>query len=301
MELFNRLGHYIPPSAMSFDSVNISGDDIPHEYSVSSTQCFQAHLAEARALEVLYPNDIGTVLPDETTQMAYLRLSPPLMVPSQMPMHLNSQADPNPDNSLTESPEVAQESVIDSYYQSEGTVVAVSYRPSNTHMTSTRRNRCLQKFYPGSRNHPGNTKMLERSRGSSRFRVRALKPECTRATATISKKYKCLLCEKGFDRQEHYNRHLISKSHQDTLPESGKETPEPPKVYSCLACGRQFNRKDNLKPHIKTHLLEEGKNHRGKAKILVTIEQSIRYGWAQLDPRIPDGGEAGRNEKKTKG
>lgn len=284
MECF---GQYMVPSAMSYASLDMNGDTLPHEYSVSGINIYHEHAPEGRTLGagrminpkapmdggsgrlVPYPNDI-----DETA-MSYLRPSPPFIIPSQMLRNVDSQGEPNTGPSLAGSPEVANKSVISSYYQSENAVGAVEYTPVDTiaHTISSRRTRARY----SSRNRSAGAKYLEQSTGS-RVPVSELK----RATATKSKKYKCNLCVKGFDRQEHYKRHQISDSHRAMVEKLEKKQPGPIKTYSCRKCQRKFNRHDNLKPHIKTHLVTQGKHPRNDA---VTVEESWEYGWEEIDDR----------------
>ncbi len=290
------------PFFVSYAYENSRGGDLRHEYSVGGTGFSPEQMAEGRTAPAetggpgpfiaSYPHDISTVMADDMAEMGYfssptaIRTSPPFVIPSQMLNNVDHPCDPvTGPPSLTESPEVSQDGVLDSYYHSDGTVVAVAYRPSDIDMAPTKRKGSLPGgSQPSSRKRSAAAKFLDPGVGSSRFPVRALKPECTRATATRSKKYKCLLCSKGFDRQEHYKRHLISDTHRSMLEKADEKSPDPPpKKYKCPACNRSFNRHDNLKPHIKTHLMTEGKHRHNPS---VTVEDSIRYGWEDMDPRI---------------
>jgi hypothetical protein len=288
--------YFIQP-AMSYASDNFNAD-LPHDFSVQRINYPPGPLTDVRTLDLermthsKAPAAVGlgpTIQgyePDEMTGMTFispvaLRSSPPFVLPSQTLRYVDSPGDTATIPSLEGSPQL---SVIDSIFHSGGTLMGTSYgsseRRNDSDTISTKRTRSLYGTYSGSRKRQASVKFLDQRMVNSRLAVR----ECTRATSTKSKKFKCPTCNSGFDRQEHYKRHLVSDTHRSLLAKSEMKSPEPePKSYSCQMCGKPFNRHDNRQAHIKTHLPTEGKHHRQK---LATVEESISFGWEELDSRI---------------
>lgn len=276
--------YFMQPPTYANDNFNA---DLPHEFSIDSINFSGLdRMANPKAPAAVGWYETGVIMPspDETTDMTFvspiaLRPSPPFVLPSQTLRYVDS------DTTTILSPEGSPELLaIDSLYRSDGTLMGASYgsseRPNSSETVSTKRVKSLHRTHPGSRKRQASVKFLDQRIVNSRFAVR----ECTRATSTKSKKFKCLTCNSGFDRQEHYKRHLVSKTHRDLLATSEMKSPEPePKSYLCQMCDKPFNRHDNRQAHIKTHLPTEGKHHRRE---LATVEQSISFGWEELDPRI---------------
>lgn len=292
----------IPP-AISYASCFIDGSTVPCEHSGSGLGIYSTDAADVRILGadlpidvglgqlIPYPNEIGAVLPDEL-MMSYLH--PPFIIPSQTLRNMDSQGESITDPSPAGSP-MARKPFCEPYHETENAVVVpAGYKPSDTIVSSEMvGTRSPQKSHR-TRNRPASDKHLQQN-VDARFTLSAFKE----ARATQKKKYKCSLCAKGFDRQEHYKRHQLSESHREMIAKSEKTEKKPPaKIYSCKACAKKFNRHDNLKPHIKTHLSTVGKSSRNTT---VTIEQSWKYGWEDLDPRISnDEVVRGRRERSKR-
>lgn len=114
--------------------------------------------------------------------------------------------------------------------------------------------------------------------------ILALKTECTAVTSHGSKKYLCNICPRGFDRQEHWRRHIITKTHRENLRKVDKNSlGEDPPTFPCRVCRREFNRQDNLKAHEIIHFPSKGKTRKITPP---TVEESLRLGFADIDPRI---------------
>lgn len=114
--------------------------------------------------------------------------------------------------------------------------------------------------------------------------ILALKAECTAVTSHGSKKYLCNICPRGFDRQEHWRRHIITKTHRENLRKIDKNSlGEDPPTFPCRVCRREFNRQDNLKAHEIIHFPSKGKTRKVTPP---TVEESLRLGFADIDPRI---------------
>lgn len=124
-----------------------------------------------------------------------------------------------------------------------------------------------------------------------RNRVPKIRLEVVKPRA--EKPHICNLCKIGFDRQEHLTRHNRSDAHRDKQKAHGITVLEPaPQQYRCRFCDKAFGRSDNVKPHEKTHLHADEKARRNTQ---VSIEESIRRGMWDIDPRInPDLKEAKR-------
>lgn len=278
------------PAASSYAALNINGSNLPYEYSESVLAFYQDEAADGRILGadppmdvgsgqlISYPDDIGAAIPDEC-MVPFLH--PPFVIPSQTLRNHDPRGDslmnPSPAQSLND----LRNRTFGSRDNTENAVGSAAYKSSDSVVSSEAvKPRSSHKSHR-MRNNLAGSKGLEQNIDTE-VTVRMLKP----TKATRFKKFKCLLCEKGFDRQEHYKRHQLSDSHRDMIKQSKRTVREPPvKKYSCQACARKFNRHDNLKPHIKTHLISEKKSSRNDP---VTIEQSWEYGWEELDPRIPN-------------
>lgn len=275
------------PSAMLYASVNFNGHAAPHEYPVSGLDFYQEDAPDVRTLGsdlpidvesrqlTAYPNDIGAVILDESA-ISYIH--PPFIVPSQMLRNNDSQGESITDPFLAGSSGVAG-AFRESHYETENTVVpAAEYKESGAIMSSrVNKTRSTQKSHR-IRNRSGDARSLQKNTDAMVAGI-----PFKNAIATRKKKYKCDQCAKGFDRQEHFKRHQISDSHRNMIAKSGKNRPKLEKIFSCQACSKEFNRHDNLRPHIKTHLMTMGRNSR---KDPVSVEQSWKYGWEDLDPRI---------------
>ena len=286
LEQWDTLGS---PAAISYDQIAFNGDIPPHE-TLSGSMLYRDQYTED-----VIPYSSVAIMQNETADATYFCPAPPppLVIPSQMVIPLSDSIS---DSSPSGLPEEAREEVVDEYFQNDGTFVGVRYRPSSTsYHRSKQRNKSNQKTSARSKVSSGG-RYLGRSAGSGGTSVRALKPACTRATATKSKKHPCDLCSTGFDRLEHFKRHQISKSHRDMEKEL-RRTLEPVPVYPCRACPKTFNRRDNLKPHIKTHFVKDGKLPRND---VITMEQSEKYGWQEFDPRFPSKEKSKAKEKKPK-
>lgn len=274
------MNQHISPS-MTYPSLDLSRESL-NEFSIFSTdQTTCAYSVNP------YSSNVSAVLPNEMADIPLMHPTPPFIIPSQVLMDHDSQPEPFPSPFLAELTEAAREEVIEAYYQREGAVGRVSWRPLNgpisSHGTSTRRQR------------PRKT-----SRSGSKCLERTLKPLCTRATATKLKKHICALCNKGFDRHEHFKRHQISDAHRSKEAESEKRDLGPlSRTFPCPKCKHVFNRRDNLKPHILTHFVVEGKHPRNDE---VTLAESEQFGWQEFDPRFsPKERSLGRKKNRSMG
>lgn len=291
------------PAATSYASLNIDGNTVPCGYSESVLAFYQDEATDARILGadlpmdggseqlISYPNDIDAAIPDES-MVPFLH--PPFIIPSQTLKNHDSQGVSITNPSPANSPEDLRNPIFGSRYDTESAVVSAAYKSSNRILRSeTVRPRSSHRSHR-MRNHLAGGKCLEHNIDTE-VTVRMLKP----TKATRFKKFKCLLCEQGFDRQEHYKRHQNSERHQKLIENFEKPVKElPVKMFPCRACGKTFNRHDNLKPHIRTHFSSEMKSSRNKP---VTIQQSWQYGWEELDPRISNDEVArGRRERSRR-
>lgn len=103
------------------------------------------------------------------------------------------------------------------------------------------------------------------------------------AKKSVAKPHVCKVCNKGFDRLEHWTRHCKSIAHREKLTEKGTPSRNPLIVFRCPICGKGLTRKDNLKTHIKTHMHDENSNHRN-APLSLEVSQEMDLG--KLDPRL---------------
>lgn len=288
-----RVDRCIIPSGISYSSFEFGTNSLAVELSGSSLDYNHGDADDFRAFDVgpgqliAYSNDIGAATPDDTV-MTYLR--PPFIIPSQTLRDDDSHGETMTDHSLVGSPRTARKPLVASYYDIEKPVVPVATKSDAIASSEIVRTRSVHKRYRV-HHHMTSAKSGQQST-EERIPFRILKE----AKATRLKKYKCNLCHKGFDRQEHYKRHQLSETHRNLMKECEKEVLEPlVKSYPCKKCGKTFNRHDNLKPHIKTHLSIAGKNSRNDP---VTIAESWEFGWEELDPRItPEELARGRRER----
>jgi uncharacterized Zn-finger protein len=68
---------------------------------------------------------------------------------------------------------------------------------------------------------------------------------------TGDRKYVCKICDAGFKRSEHLNRHILihGKDKNKNIIVNNNKMGE----FKCQICGKRSNRKDNLMAHFKTH------------------------------------------------
>lgn len=282
------------PSTLLYASLNVIKSTMPREYSKSDLKFYQDDAANVKVIRadlpidvgtghmIAYPDDIGAIIPDESVMVF---LHPPFVIPSQIVRNHDPQGESITDPFPANLPEDLRQASFESQHEIE-IPVAAEHRPSDAMVSSE---------LIGARPPHRARRMRNRSNSMNNFQHN-LDTSFTfggykEARATRKKKFKCSLCATGFDRHEHFKRHQITDIHRkmieetkQTVEEAKQTVKEPPvKKHICKACGKAFNRHDNLKPHIKTHLSSEGKCSRNRP---VTIQESWKYGWEELDPRI---------------
>ena len=112
------------------------------------------------------------------------------------------------------------------------------------------------------------------------------------------KPYWCVTCKMGFDRPEHYYRHLKSTKHCAQCIKLGMAPEKSVELHKCEVpkCKAVVTRGDNLKPHYqKTHFYDVYKEKDGrkvqvkKRNIWVSVEDAVRLGKGHWDPRTDFG------------
>lgn len=152
--------------------------------------------------------------------------------------------------------------------------------PSLPRQGSSRRKSTASKKEAASYGYP------EHKSHNNEYETRLLVPECIAAPSIESKNHTCKMCHQGFDRLEHYKRHIGSTAHRtmlENLNEGRLESLPPKRLWYCRVCEKAFNRSDNVKPHERTHLHPEGK--RGKHR-RISVEESLSFGLGDIDERI---------------